>query len=241
MRKTERRKKAFTLVEVMVALSLLVLILLVLYRLFFAGSRSIKIALEHISVNENARLFLSFFGNDVRNAVWINSPSPSVREGVPQILPAVEGKFCEITGQVFDFSVKPPDTKFLKTFRNEWHLKKSPDGTFEVFREIFSDIPPFPGGVAPYHASRMVCQGVKEIKVFSSLRRTVKFSSFLGLPFKNFLIFEPYEIDGTGPYLVHVHAVFVRTGKRPFGFNDEKALNIRTSFAIRGRMSFVNP
>jgi prepilin-type N-terminal cleavage/methylation domain-containing protein len=229
----------FTLLEVMIGLVLLVMILLAAYRLFFHEVRTIRSAFEHLGVNENARLFLTQFGNDVRNANWLDFPPATVREGVPMLLPALEGKVCAFTRQEFDFSVKPPDPQFLRVAQVEWHLKKSPDGTFDLFRQIESESPAFPGGPAPFKGVRKVCGGVKEILVFSSIRRPAKFSSFPGLPLKNFLVFDPYEIDGHGPALVHVRAIFVKTGRKPG--ESEVPFQLRTSFALRGRLNGVNP
>lgn len=230
--------RGFTLMEVMLALALLLILLFAIYRYFFAEIRSIRSALEHIEVNENARLFLARFGNDVRNSVWLEYPPATVREGVPKLLPALEGEFCVLNGQVFDFSLKPPDAGVLKKIRIAYRLKKNKFGSYEIHRDVESEAPPTPGGPAPYKGTRMVCDGVKEIFVYSSIKRPVKMSSFAGA-LKPSLIYEPYELDGHGPYLVHVRVSFVRPN-RPVN-EQENALALRTCFAIRGRPSWVNP
>lgn len=224
--------------EIMIALALLLILLFAIYRYFFAEIRAIRSALEHVEVNENARLFRSRFGNDVRNAVWLEAPAASVREGVPKLLPAIEGEFCVLNGQGFDFNVKPPDLSFLKKVRIAYRLKKNKFGSFENHRDIVSEVPPTPGGPAPYKGTRMVCDGVKEIFVYSSIKRPPKMSSFMGA-LKPSLTYEPYEVDGHGPYLVHVRVSFVRPN-RPVS-EQENALALRTCFAIRGRPSWVNP
>lgn len=236
--KLRSRATGFTLLEIMLALSLFLIILFAIYRFFFAEIRAIRSALEHVEVNENARLFLARFGNDVRNSVWLESPAATVREGVPRLLPAAEGEICVLNGQVFDFSIKPPDPGFRKTVKITYRLKKNKFGSFEIYRDIESEAPALPGGPAPYKGSRRVCDGVKEIFVYSSLKRPVKMSSFLGA-LKPSLAFEPYEVDGHGPYLVHVRVSFVRPN-RPVT-ETGNALALRTCFAIRGRPSWVNP
>lgn len=235
------RRRAFTLVEIMVTLVLTLLLLFAVYRLFFSEILSIRRTLEHIELNENARLFLTRFSNDVRNANWLDFPAPSVREGVPILLPSIEGKVCAFTSQVFDFSIKPPDPRFLRKIKIEYRLKKAEDGTFDLHRDVFSEVPATPGGPFPYKSTRRICQGVKEIFVFSSIHRAPKMSSFPGLPLKSLLVFQPYELDGTGPNLIHVRISFVRKSNMAKSKKDENPLVIRTCFAIRGRLNSVNP
>lgn len=235
------RPAGFTLVEIMVGFCLFLILLVAMYRVFFSEVRSIRTALEHIGVNENARLFLSSFANDARNSNRVIFPSPVMREVVPQLICTGEGKVCTFEGQTLDFEVKPPDENFLKLTTVDWRLVKANDGTFDLVRDINSDVPTKPGGPAPWRATRKVCGGVKDMVVYTEIRRPVKFGSIPGLPLKSFLVMEPYETDGTGPYLVHVKVTFVRQGVVTTGRRTDAAHVIRTSFALRGRPNTVNP
>ncbi|HNW36745.1 MAG TPA: hypothetical protein PKM25_17535, partial [Candidatus Ozemobacteraceae bacterium] len=154
-----------TLVEIMIGFSLFLLLLIAVYRLFFAEVRSIRMALEHIGVNENARLFISQFGNDVRNSNHVIFPSPVMREAVSKLICTGDGKVCSFESQTLDFEVKPPDEDFLKLTTVEWRLVKAKDGTFDLVRDIRSDVPTKPGGPAPWQATRAVCSGVRDMIV----------------------------------------------------------------------------
>jgi len=230
-----------TLIEIMIGFSLFLLLLVAVYRLFFAEVRSIRMALEHIGVNENARLFISQFANDVRNSNRIVFPSPVMREAVSKLICTGDGKVCTFESQTLDFEVKPPDEDFLKLTTVDWRLVKAKDGTFDLVRDIRSDVPTKPGGPAPWKATRAVCTGVRDMIVYTEIRRPVRFGSIPGLPLKNFLVIEPYETDGTGPYLVHVKITFVRQGSPSSGNRSDAAHVLRTSFAMRGRPNGVNP
>ena len=59
----QKSKKAVTLVEVMIVLGLFSILMIAAYNLFFSEIRSIKTALEHITVNENARKLFSFMAS----------------------------------------------------------------------------------------------------------------------------------------------------------------------------------
>lgn len=232
--------RGVTLVEIMIGFALFLLLMLAIYRLFFAEIRSIRTALEHIGVNENARLFLSQFANDIRNSNRVVFPSPVMREAVPKLICTGEGKVCTFEGQSLDFAVKPPDENFLKLTTVDWRLVKAKDGTFDLVRDINSEVPTRPGGPAPWRGTRTVCGGVKDMIVYTEIRRPVRFGSVPGLPLKSFIITEPYETDGTGPYLVHVRITFVRQGGGS-GSRTDAAHTIRTCFSLRGRPNGVNP
>lgn len=233
------RGRGYTLVEVILCIGLFMLLLLAVYRLFFSQVRSIRSSLEHITVNENVRMFLTRFGNDIRNASFLTEPTPSVREGVPLLLPSAEGVFCSVTQQVFDFSIKPPDPNFIREIKVDYRLQKAKNGTFEIIRDVQSNAGSLVGG--PAKLSRKVCDGVKEIYVFSEIKRAARLNA-LALPgLKSFLSYEPYETDGTSPSLVHVRATFIRPerGRNPGA--EEMAIELRTCFAMRGKPSYPNP
>ncbi|HEY9070740.1 MAG TPA: hypothetical protein VIV61_10840 [Candidatus Ozemobacteraceae bacterium] len=234
-------RTGLTLIEIMIGFCLFLLLLLAVYRLFFAEVRSIRVALEHIGVNENARLFLSQFANDVRNSNRVVFPSPVVREAVSKLISTGEGKICTFESQMLDFEVKPPDEEFLKLTTIDWRLVKAKDGTFDLVRDIRSDVPTKPGGPAPWKATRTVCGGVKDMIVYTEIRRPVRFGSVPGLPLKSFLVTEPYETDGTGPYLVHVQISFVKQGGSAMDNRKTSVFQFRSCFSMRGRPNGVIP
>ncbi len=242
LRRLLRRSSAgITLVEIMIGFCLFLLLLLAIYRLFFAEVRSIRVALEHIGVNENARLFFSQFANDVRNSNRVVFPSPVVREAVSKLISTGEGKICTFEGQALDFEVKPPDEEFLKLTTIDWRLVKAKDGTFDLVRDIRSDVPTKPGGPAPWKATRTVCGGVKDMIVYTEIRRPVRFGSVPGLPLKSFLVTEPYETDGTGPYLVHVQISFAKKVEMADQRRNPAVFQFRSCFSLRGRPNGVMP
>lgn len=229
-----RRNKAITLFEVVIATALFTLLMLAAYRLFFAEVRAIRSALEHVGVNESARRFFANFGNDIRNSNWVDYPIQTHRETVPALMAISEGKLCVLRRQVFDFSVKPPDPAFLKEETIEYHLRPADDGTSDLYRIVSSDIS---GKLIKYE--RMICDGIRDMLVHTTIRKPAIMTTFApGLPFKNLIRHEPYELDGHGPYLVHVRASFVRKGATD---KTKIAHSMRTSFALRGRLNGVHP
>lgn len=230
-------RRAVTLVEIMIAAGLFVLLMLAIYRLFFAEVRTIKTALEHIGVNESARKFFAHLGNDIRNANWVEFPEQTHRQTVSALLPTNEGKVCVLRRQVFDFKVKPPDPDFIREEVIEYHLVRDKDGTSDLYRLVKSDLP----DVGNREYQKKICDGVREMLLFTTSRKPVNIRNFSpAMPFKSLLTYEPYELDGTGPYLVHVMAAFVRKGdtRDPA---ERIAHRVRTCFSIRGKRNGVHP
>lgn len=236
-RRLPRSSSAVTLVEIIIAAGLFVLLMLAAYRLFFAEVRSIKVALEHIGVNESARKLFSHMGNDIRNASWVEFPVQTNRQTVGALMSFNEGKVCVLRRQVFDFSIKPPAPDFLREEIIEYYLKKAEDGTSDLYRAVKGRR--LPEGKKPYE--KKICEGIKDMLVFTTNRKPVNVSSFAPtMPFKNLITYEPYELDGTGPYLVNIRATFVRKGEDPAP-GDSHALRLQTSFCVRGRLNGVHP
>lgn len=220
----------------MVALALFTILMLAAYRLFFAEVRSIKVALEHIGVNENARRFFAHMGNDIRNSTWLDYPEQTNRQTVPVLMAVNEGKVCVLRQQFFDYEIKPPDPNFLREQIVEYRLKKSTDGTSDLYRIVKSNLPD-----SKKEYRKKICEGIREMLIYVTNRKPVNLSGFsAALPFKNLLNYEPYELDGTGPYLVHVRATFVRKNQDD-PQNDGAAHQVKTCFSIRGKLNGVHP
>ncbi|MDN5280173.1 MAG: hypothetical protein PWR01_4138 [Clostridiales bacterium] len=229
-------RRAITLFEVVIACALFALLMLAAYKLFFAEVRSIKVALEHIGVNESARRFFAHLGNDIRNSSWLDFPIQTNRQTVPVLMPVNEGKVMVLRQQFFDFSLKPPDKNFLGEEIIEYHLVKCEDETSDLYRIVTSNLP----GKKGKHKKK-VCDGIKEMLVYTTNRKPVTLTGFAaGMPFKNLLNYEPYEMDGTGPYLVHVRATFVRKGDKD-NTHEKAAHSLKTCFCIRGKLNGVHP
>ena len=133
--------------------------------------------------------------------------------------------------------MKPPDPKFIREETIEYQLRKDDDGTSDLFRIVKSDLP----GAANKQYEKKICDGIREMLMFTTNRKPINIRSFSpALPFKSLLTYEPYELDGTGPYLVHVMASFVRKGD-PRDAAERIAHTVKTCFSIRGKLNGVHP
>jgi len=230
-------RSAFTLVEVMIAMGLFILLMLAAYRLFFAEVKSIKTALEHIGVNDSARRLFAHLGNDIRNANWIDYPEQTNRQTVAALMAVNEGKVCVLRRQIFDFAVKPPAPHFIHEETIEYYLKKAEDGTSDLYRKVKTDLP----DTTQKESERKVCDGVREMLIYTTNRKPISISGTSSiLPAKNLFTYEPYEVDGSGPYLVHARVSLVRKGDERDP-SEVLTFTVRTCFNVRGKLNGVHP
>ena len=236
----KKRKKAVTLVEVTIVIGLFTILMTAAYRLFFAEVKTIKTALEHIGVNESARKFFSFLGNDIRNSNWVDYPKMINRQVVGKLTPIKEGKICVLRRQVLDLDVKPPDPSLLREEIITYTLKKADDGTSDLYRHVLSDLP----GQPSQNYEKKICDGIVEMLVFITNRKPITLEkTVMGSSVSKQMNYEPYELDGTGPYLVHLCCAFTRKGSSNNKSNDTKSapIHLNTCFAVRGKLNGIHP
>ncbi|MBF0408795.1 MAG: hypothetical protein HQM10_15720 [Candidatus Riflebacteria bacterium] len=234
------RKRAFTIIEITIGSAIFVLLMFAAYRLFFSQVRYIKSSLEQVGINENFRSFHALFGNDVRNANLILLPELISRKDAQKIPPAVEGIFCSLEKQAMDLHIQPPQADFIKRVKITWRLKAAPDGTFDIHRDVDSEIPAEIGGHGPYKGSRKVCEGVKELYIFSSFKEPPQINNMPAINVKPTLSFPSYDSNGTGRSLLHVRISFVKKKSPSEKVKDSIQVTLRTCFAIRGNANWVN-
>ncbi len=235
----KKGKRAITLVEVMIVTGLFVILMIAAYRLFFAEIKTMKKALEHIGVNESARKFFLFLGNDIRNSNWVEYPKMINRQVTSRLKPISEGKVCVLVKQVMNFEVKPPQADFICEEIVTYTLKKAEDGTSDLYRHVISELP----GQPSQNYEKKICDGIVDMMVFTTNRKPITIGkSAINGDLKKLMNYEPYELDGTGPYLVHIYASFVRKGQELNQIKSENAIiKLNTCFSVRGKLNGIHP
>ena len=233
----QKNKKAITLVEVMIVTGLFCLLMTAAYRLFFAEVKTIKTALEHIGVNESARKFFAIVGSDIRNANWVEFPKMVNRQVVGSLKPVKEGKVLTVRKQVLDLEVKPPQANFIREEVVTYSLKKAEDGTSNLYRHVVSDLP----GQPAKNFEKMIADGIDGLLVFVTNRKIITLQKGLNADtLDKQMNYEPYELDGTGPYLVHICCSFARKGSKEKQASGP-LIKLNTCFAVRGKLNGIHP
>ena len=235
----KKYKKAITLTEVMIVTGLFCVLMTAAYRLFFSEVKTIKTALEHIGVNESARKFFAFMGSDVRNSNWIDFPKMVNRQVVGSLKPVKEGKVLVLRKQVMDFDVKPPQSDFIKEEIVTYTLKKAEDGTSDLYRHVVSELP----GQPSKDYEKKIADGIVDLLVFVTNRKPMTIEkTILSGSLEKIMNYEPYELDGTGPYLVHICCSFSKKGSKEKEVKTKESLiKINTCFSVRGKLNGIHP
>ena len=77
------KKTGFTLVEILIVVTLLIFILYFAYQIFFSQTRAVTQTIDALQTNEGLRRVLAFVGDDVRESTRIVKPTPIKLEDVP--------------------------------------------------------------------------------------------------------------------------------------------------------------
>ncbi|MBQ2594919.1 MAG: prepilin-type N-terminal cleavage/methylation domain-containing protein, partial [Candidatus Riflebacteria bacterium] len=80
------KKTGFTLVEILIVVSLLIFILYFAYQIFFSQTRAVTQTIDALQTNEGLRRVLAFVGDDVRESTRIVKPTPIKLEDVPSVV-----------------------------------------------------------------------------------------------------------------------------------------------------------
>ena len=177
-------------------------------------------------------------GNDIRNSNWVDYPKMVNRQVVSKLKPISDGKICVLRRQVMDFEVKPPSPDFICEEIVTYSLKKAEDGTSDLYRHVKSELP----GQLAKDFEKKLCDGIVEMMVFTTNRKPTTLEKTLSKgSLKKQMNFEPYELDGTGPYLVHIYASFARTGTKEKDKDKKTPIILNTCFALRGKLNGVHP
>ena len=80
------KKTGFTLVEILIVVTLLIFILYFAYQIFFSQTRAVTQTIDALQTNEGLRRVLAFVGDDVRESTRIVKPTPIKLEDVPSVV-----------------------------------------------------------------------------------------------------------------------------------------------------------
>lgn len=70
------KRRAFTIMEALIAVAISTVILLFAYRVFFSQTEMVARSIEFLHVNEGFRKIITFMGDDIRESTTILKPSP---------------------------------------------------------------------------------------------------------------------------------------------------------------------
>ena len=248
-----KRKKAFTLVEILVVIAILVFILYFAYQIFFSQSRAVTQTVDAIQTNEGLRRVLSFLGDDIREATRIVKPTPVNLEDVPSI-ETTTGSILRIQSSEID-----PKIRFDSPLGGQINQITTIEYELEAMNKQNDDNSSDSGNQGPIRYKlvrnatieekngeknrqrQVIADNIKEFVVYRTVRKPFKATNVESIDDK---IIEqiPLSEAGTGNSLIHVKMSIERNrAKHEKDREQIYTLTMNTSFYKRGKEIFLHP
>jgi hypothetical protein len=233
-------KKAFTMVEMLIAVVLTTMIVFFAYRIFFSQTEVVTKSIEFMQVNDSFRKVMTFMGNDIRESTSILAPTPVFSDTVPTLITKT-GVVLKLQSSELDPTI-PFDSPLggQVSARREitYELEKIESKTVPRFRLIrTASIEESPGKKTTQRQE--LVDNIRDLIIYRTVRKPFKPANVSGDKDRIVLARPMYE-SGTGNSLVHLNMVLERERK-----DTEKGqvynINLTTSFYKRGKEIFINP
>ena len=248
-----RRKPGFTLVEILVVVTLLIFILYFAYQIFFSQTRAVTQTIDALQTNEGLRRVLAFVGDDVRESTRIVKPTPIKLEEVSSVV-TTTGSIMILQSSEIDPRIKfdsPLGGQISQITTIEYELEpmnssKENEGDSSTnsgpvrFRLIRNATIEEKNG-EKNRQRQVIADNIREFMVFRTVRLPFKPNNVEAVDDK--IIQEiPISEAGTGNSLIHLKMVIERHRKENERNKDNiYTVTMNTSFYKRGKEIFLHP
>lgn len=129
-------KKAFTVIELMIALIILTLIITSLWKVFSSAQKNAKEITENHAINDEIERTLLKISDDIREANKITYPKPIERNELDSIKTDDDNNKLQFNKIDFNFSKKPSENDFMSREEVNYFVKKNEiSKEYELYRE----------------------------------------------------------------------------------------------------------
>ena len=248
----KRRKTAFTLVEVSVAVAILIFILYFAYQIFFSQTRAVTQTIDALQTNEGFRRVMAFMGDDIREATRIVKPTPINLEDVSSVV-TTTGSILIVQSSEIDPRISfdsPLGGQINQITTIEYELEpmnssvnNSNDNTntapirYKLIRNATIE----EKNGEKNRQRQIIADNIKEFVVFRTVCKPFKATNVESL---NDKIIEqiPLSEAGTGNSLIHVRMAIERHRQKNESYRDKiYTITMNTSFYKRGKEIFLHP
>lgn len=235
--------KAFTFVELLIALVIMMMIIFFSYRLFFSQTKVVTTSIEFMQVNDSFRKIMAFLGDDIKESTRITYP-------VPVFTSQVESLTTK-TGTILKLLVSEPDPtipfdaplggQIAQRTEIIYELEKIPNPNakhiprFRLIRT--AKVTEKPGQESTQRQE--LVNNIRDLIIYRTVRRPFKPGNIDG-PNDRIIVPRPLYESGTGNSLVHVNMVIERE-RSPSDKGQVYNINLNTCFYKRGKELFINP
>ena len=237
------RRKAFTLMEVLVVITLMGLVLTFAYKLFFAENKLVTRSIDTIRVNEAFRKVLAFMGDDIHEATNILEPLPIMLSEVKNLTTKTGNILVTQSSEI------NPRIKFDSALGGQVSIRRTVNYVLEEnsiktkeglpnYKLVRYETVEEKNGVK--HTRRQpMATNIREFIVYRTVREPYSINNLRTL---NDRIIKPRALheSGTGNSLIHIKVSLERErneGEKGKVYN----MTMATSFYKRGKEIFDNP
>ncbi|MBQ3643765.1 MAG: prepilin-type N-terminal cleavage/methylation domain-containing protein [Candidatus Riflebacteria bacterium] len=245
-------KKGFTLVEILVVVTLLIFILYFAYQIFFSQTRAVTQTIDALQTNEGLRRVLAFMGDDIRESTRIVKPTPIKLEDVPSVV-TTTGSIMILQSSEIDPRIKfdsPLGGQISQITTIEYELEpmnksandddKTEENVPVRFRLIRNATIEEKSG-EKNRQRQIIADNIKELMVYRTVRQPFK---PMNVGSKDDIIIQqvPLSEAGTGNSLIHLKMVMERhRNKNELKKEQIYTVTMNTSFYKRGKEIFLHP
>ena len=246
-----KAKTGFTLVEILIVITLLVFILYFAYQIFFSQTRAVTQSIDALQTNEGLRRVLAFVGDDVRESTRIVKPTPIKLEDVPSVV-TTTGSIMILQSSEIDPRIRfdsPLGGQISQITTIEYELEpmnsgndgeNSDDKGPTRFRLVRNETIEEKSG-EKNRQRQIIADNIKEFMVYRTVRQPFKPNNVDSL---NDTIIQhvPISEAGTGNSLIHLKMVIERNRNANERNKDNVyTITMSTSFYKRGKEIFLHP
>lgn len=238
-----KNTRAFTFVELLIAVFIMSLIVFFAYRVFFSQAEVVTKSLEFMQVNDAFRKVMTFLGDDIRESTSIIEPMPIFSDKVND-LTTRPGVVLKLQSSELDPTIpfnSPLGGQVSARREITYELEKIPNPdskTIPRFRLIrTASIEERPGKKTTQRQE--LVNNIRDLVIYRTVRKPFKPSNVAGAADRITLPRPLYE-SGTGNSLVHLNVVLERD-RRDTELGEVYSIDLHTSFYKRGKEIFTNP
>ena len=243
------KKTGFTLVEILIVVTLLIFILYFAYQIFFSQTRAVTQTIDALQTNEGLRRVLAFVGDDVRESTRIVKPTPIKLEDVPSVV-TTTGNIMILQSSEVDQRIKfdsPLGGQISQITTIEYELepmnssKEGADNSGPARFRLIRNATIEEKNGEKNRQRQVIADNIKEFMVFRTVRQPFKPNNVDSMNDK--IIQEvPISEAGTGNSLIHLKMVIERNRKENERNKDKVyTVTMNTSFYKRGKEIFLHP
>lgn len=250
-----KEKSGFTLVELLIVITILVFILYFAYQIFFSQTRAVTQTIDVLQTNEGFRRVMSFMGDDIREATRIVKPTPIMPEEADSLKTTlgsilivqsseIDPKIAfdsSLGGQIAQITTIEYELEVMGTASNDGGAVEEADKDMPLRYRLIRNACIEEKNGEKSRQRQVMADNIREFIVYRTVRKPFKPAN-VGSKNDRIIQHVPLSEAGTGNSLIHLKMIIERQRNSGEKTKDEVyTISMNTSFYKRGKEIFLHP